>query len=918
MPVHWIKYILGSLFLFCYSPTITFSQSGIDSLWNVYKTIDDQEARLWALTRMAFLIEESDLDSALSLSLFTLDLAEEVDNPEIIPGIYRRIGIINRKQGLLNESHEYFKKSLNLLKDASDTVTLHQLASTYNSLANLENELKNYEYALEYYYKSLEIYNEIGDPNTIGRILLNIGTVNNSLGNYTEAFSNAFRARDIFYEHEYEEMYVHINLNIGYIYEEQENFEKAESYYLHCLSLCKPFTVNEITIDVCLHLGRLYNKMKKFHKAVGYLKQGLGMAQEIGRIISIKDISNELAESYINLDLPEMAYIYQNQYVQISEQLNEQEKKLRNSGTQIMKSYEQQTRFQTEKIRKVRRRSIFFVSSLGFMVIFVLLVIRNYRIKQKANKLLAEMDELKSRLFSNISHEFRTPLTLILGPLEQMLSKETSKNPSKKTVKMMQRNANRLLDLVNQMLDLSKVDAGSMKLDLVEGDILKLLSILLSAFSSLADKKEIRFKQSIPEGTFITWFDGDKIEKILTNLLSNAFKFTAEGGVVSCEVIVPESKDGIQIVVKDTGKGISGEQLDKIFDRFHQVEKPGDPERIGTGIGLALIKELVELLHGDISVESTVGTGTTFTLNLPLGKDHLKRSEYTLIGDVPEADFKKSDIDVDSHDHPAGDTLYDDQRSEEDFPLVLTVEDHADIRTHIYENLEDCCRMIEASDGEMGLNKAIECIPDLIITDLMMPKMDGVEMCKKLKTDERTSHIPIIMLTAKASVEDRIEGIETGADAYMTKPFNIKELRIRVNKLIEQRNKLRERFSKEIKLEPRDIAITSADERFLSRALEVIEKQISNPDFEVRNFQTEIGMSRMQLFRKLRALTNTTPSEFIRVIRLKRAAKLMEQNYGNVAQITYEVGFNNLSYFAKCFKGFFGKSPSDYMKEHSS
>lgn len=225
--------------------------------------------------------------------------------------------------------------------------------------------------------------------------------------------------------------------------------------------------------------------------------------------------------------------------------------------------------------------------------------------------------------------------------------------------------------------------------------------------------------------------------------------------------------------------------------------------------------------------------------------------------------------------------------------------------------------MLEASDGEMGLNKAIECIPDLVITDLMMPKMDGVELCKKLKTDERTSHIPVIMLTAKASIEDRIEGLETGADAYVTKPFNIKELRVRVKNLIEQRKKLRERFSKDIKLEPKDIAITSADESFLIRAMDIIENHMENSKFEVRDFQDEIGMSRMQLFRKIKALTDNTPSEFIRNLRLKRAAQLMEQNYGNVAQITYKVGFNNLSYFAKCFKELFEMSPSEYLRKHS-
>ncbi len=279
--------------------------------------------------------------------------------------------------------------------------------------------------------------------------------------------------------------------------------------------------------------------------------------------------------------------------------------------------------------------------------------------------------------------------------------------------------------------------------------------------------------------------------------------------------------------------------------------------------------------------------------------------------------MKEHEVNVEADDMPCDNGLLDEELTDSKYPVVLTVEDHSDIRAHIKEHLEDCCRMIEASDGEMGLSKAIECIPDLVITDLMMPKMDGVELCKKLKTDERTSHIPVIMLTAKAGVEDRIEGLETGADAYVTKPFNIKELRVRVKNLIEQRKKLRERFSKDIKLEPKDIAITSADESFLIRTMEIIENHMEDSEFEVRDFQDEIGMSRMQLFRKIKALTDNTPSEFIRNLRLKRAAQLMEQNYGNIAQITYKVGFNNLSYFAKCFKELFEMSPSEYLKKHS-
>jgi DNA-binding response OmpR family regulator len=348
------------------------------------------------------------------------------------------------------------------------------------------------------------------------------------------------------------------------------------------------------------------------------------------------------------------------------------------------------------------------------------------------------------------------------------------------------------------------------------------------------------------------------------------------------------------------------------------VEESHVPESAGTGIGLSLTKESVDLLHGDIKVESELGKGTIFIVQIPVGKEHLKKSEYIIQkkGEITKPAIQP-ELEVVSEEEGYAEDLYQETKPEEEFPLVLTVEDHADIRTHIREHLEDCFRIMEAEDGVAGLDKAIENIPDLVITDLMMPKMDGVEMCKKLKTDERTSHIPVIMLTAKASVEDRVEGLETGADAYVTKPFNIKELIVRVKNLIEQRKKLRERFSREVTLEPKDIAITSADEKFLNRAIGIIEEKMGDFEFDAQTLQQEMILSRSQLFRKLKALTDQSITEFIRTIRLKRGAKLLEQKFGNVAQVTYEVGFNNLSYFAKCFKELFGVSPSEYVKRNS-
>jgi signal transduction histidine kinase/AraC-like DNA-binding protein len=543
---------------------------------------------------------------------------------------------------------------------------------------------------------------------------------------------------------------------------------------------------------------------------------------------------------------------------------------------------------------------------------------RTAELEQK-NLQIMEMDQMKTRFFSNVSHEFRTPLTLIIGPLEDILSKEELTEKNRVTMERMHRNAVRLLGLINQLLDLSKLDAGSMRLELSESDILRFSRLIISSFQPLADRKNIHYEVSIPAKEYITYFDHDKLEKILTNLLSNAFKYTPDEGEIECQIkIASRGKnndlDFMNIRISDSGPGIPLEMVDKIFDRFYQVEGSWQHSSGGTGIGLSLTRELVGLQHGQIKVESAEGKGSTFTIIFPLGKEHLDKHEFQ-IGekeDLEDAGIANAVLVSGSYENrQTEDGGMEEQNGK---AKILVVEDSEDVRAHLLDNLEDQFTMLEAVDGEEGLSLATETIPDIIITDLMMPKMDGVELCKRLKSDERTSHIPVIMLTAKATVESRIEGLETGADAYMTKPFNMQELQTRLKSLIEQRKKLRERFSKETDLGPSDIAVTSVDEKFLNKAIQIIEQNLGDCDFDVTAMTGEIGMSRMQLFRKLKALTNQTPSEFIRTIRLKRAAQLLKKNFGNVAEITYEVGFNNLSYFAKCFRELYGVSPSEYAK----
>jgi len=587
-------------------------------------------------------------------------------------------------------------------------------------------------------------------------------------------------------------------------------------------------------------------------------------------------------------------------------------------------------------------RSKIFIYGLGSLLLILffvgILFIRQRRIRQalKEQKLvhdleikkvesdkLKELDKMKSRFFANISHEFRTPLTLILGPLEKLKAYIHDPEPGQ-DLDMIQRNASRLQNLINQLLSLSKLESGKMKLKVKQEDIVSLSKGYTQSFESLAKQKGIDFVFKSEHNNIRCWIDMDKLEKILFNFISNAFKFTPEKGRISVEIHTIHGSQ-VSIIISDTGPGIPPEKLPYIFDRFYQAGDDNDQE--GTGIGLALTKELVELHHGTIKVESELKKGTKFTVILPLGKDHFQPEEFAII-DEQETNDEDPLITVEQENFP--DTFIEpldistedgEEASQEDEtkPLLLIVEDNADMRHYIRSNISGDFMLTEAEDGEQGFEKAIEKVPDLIISDVMMPKMDGMELCRKLKSDERTSHIPIILLTARAALEDRLEGLETGADDFLTKPFDQQELLVRVNNLIQQRRKLQERFTLNAKkmglseiLNLPESELNSTDQKFLMKVMEIINANLNNENFNTEALQQELLMSNAQLYRKLKSLVGIPASGFIRSIRLNRAADLLKIKKGNITEIAFEVGFNNLSYFSKCFQEQFGVLPSEF------
>lgn len=553
----------------------------------------------------------------------------------------------------------------------------------------------------------------------------------------------------------------------------------------------------------------------------------------------------------------------------------------------------------------------------------------DYEKKNIESARLRELDGLKSRFFANISHEFRTPLTLILGPVAELQAVQPD-DASRRKLSMMERNAHRLLRLINQLLDLSKLEAGGMKLQAAPGNIISFVRGIAQSFQSSSERKSIKLTVEVEEEKIGLYFDRDKMEKILTNVIANAFKFTQTGGEVKVVILRSEvaphpllpgetggdapsveqvRSDSVTISVTDTGIGIPEEEIPHVFDRFYQVDNSHTREQEGSGIGLALTKELVELHHGDIRVKSQVGKGTEIVVRLPLGLDHFRPEE--VVEQSLETGQPGPAERIPLLFEPEQSVPNDSDGRPDESPLILLVEDNADVRTYLREHLRSEYRLLEASNGAEGIEAARDQIPDLVISDVMMPKIDGYELCKTLKLDEKTSHIPVILLTAKAGMESKLEGLETGADDYLTKPFEAKELLARVKNLIELRRKLRERFVVGHVLKPGEVAVTSVDDAFLRKVMSIVEERMGDEYFSVEDLARTATMSRSQLHRKLTALTNQSPTAFIRSMRLHRAMEMLKKNAGTVSEVAYAVGFGGVSYFSKCFQDQFGILPSD-------
>ncbi|RRB07305.1 hybrid sensor histidine kinase/response regulator transcription factor [Larkinella rosea] len=530
------------------------------------------------------------------------------------------------------------------------------------------------------------------------------------------------------------------------------------------------------------------------------------------------------------------------------------------------------------------------------------------QIREQTEK-LQQLDTFKTRFYTNITHEFRTPLTVIMGMASEIgESVHDPSSPVIKAVNLIRRNSKNLLRLINQLLDLAKLDAGSMQIQLVQADIIGYLHYLTESFYSLAQEKQIRllFYPETPE--LVMDFDEEKWQIIVYNLLSNALKFTGESGKVVLHVVEKEenTRRFLQMKVQDTGMGIAPEELSYIFDRFYQADHLNSRKGDGTGIGLALTKELVELMDGQIAVESSVGKGTVITVRLPVRREPIQQASLHPVSRTQTPEF--------STDAPAAEADLTSEVTDSEKPLLLLIEDNADVIAYITGLLRTTYQIETARDGKAGIIRAFETVPDLIISDVMMPEADGYEVCQTLKNDERSSHIPLILLTAKATQEDKVAGLRLGADAYLPKPFDKAELFVLMEKLIGLRKVLQKHYSKSGILgtlpPAANAAVRPLDSIFLQKIREAIEARLDDPELGILHLCQAVNLSHTQVFRKLKALTGENPTLFIRKMRLQKALQLLQSTELNISEIAYTVGFSDPNYFSRVFHEEFGKAPS--------
>jgi signal transduction histidine kinase/DNA-binding response OmpR family regulator len=907
----------------------------------IYRSHSDTVGEIVAnLGISTFYKNHNDSRKSLDYLKDALGKAESMNNAKTLIKVYFSIGDFFAEQKKnYSIANEYYTRVLEFA-ERNDLKFLE--AQLLNQIGNI-NLLEGMDsLALENNLKSLAIAKGLKHRHTISNAYNSLGLVYKKLGDYNSAL-NCFNICYLTGCNKCPAITFHKTLiEIGDIYLTLNDLKQSLDWYMKSLDLAEKFhSIKDISLS-SLRIGNIYQKLNQHETAEKYYLQSFQLAREIGSIPLIKSISDTLSTYYAVGEKYSSAYHFKQLSTEMGDSLNELNRQadmteliIRFEFEKIKKENEARLLMSSLEINRQKSLKNYFVIISFLLIGLGFLIYTGYRRKKKDNKLLTdqknqiveknqeirtqvkeitsqkdeierisnelhESDEMKLRFFSNISHEFRTPLTLILNPAENLLNTITVNGETKKQLECIYQNAQKLHDLTNQIMDLQKLDAGKLQLNPERADIIEYCLGIASSFESSCHKKNLTIRFSSNYKSVIAYFDKDKIGKILINIIANALKFSYENSAIDVRIEIFENI--FHLTITDAGIGIPSGEIDNVFKRYYQV--PSDNQLTGTGIGLAYVKELVVFMNGKVLINSVVKSGTKMTISIPIYEYAVKDISQFRI-EIPNTGRRSGRIGFDSAE------FVKEVKSEN---TVLLVEDNDELRAFIADLLKTEFNIRVAKDGQEGLNEAFHHIPDIIISDVMMPGMDGFELCAILKKDERTSHIPVILLTARDSAQNSLEGYKSGADDYIIKPFDNGHLKLKVKNIIATREAARNQFDFKSILSSEGLNIGKTDKEFMRKCLAVIEMHIDNSSFSVDKLAEELAFSNRNFYRKIKALTNQTPAELIRIYRLNYARQLLQNSKLKIFEISMAVGYEDTNKFRQAFKKQFGVSPSESIK----
>lgn len=903
----------------------------------LFKKYPDKNMEIFLCLEIAlFYKSHNNIPKFLELLNRTLEIAEKIDNDKELGNIYVTIGdfFFENKKRISNVALDYYKKAFAISEKTKDTL---QIARIYDRIGNFYLKEGKDSMALTYQLISLGISKKLKNQRRTAVAYKGLGYTYKNLGKYQLALDNFNKYLSGY--HPFSRIEFHqVYIDIADLYLKLNDQENALNYYQESLEVAKYFRAKNEIATSNFKIGDYYHETNP-RLAEKYYLSALEIANEAKNITLIKCIADTLSQYYLKKNDYRLVYYYQHLVRIMNDSINKSDRYANIADLEmeleIKKAKKENDAKQLLSIEEIRRQKIyrnFFLLITGLLVLLGMFQYINYKRKKKDNLLLTdqkneiseknqeiqaqieeinriskklhEADQMKLRFFSNISHEIRTPLTLIINPLQNLIRSFKGDQEQKRQLDLIYNNADRLKELTDQILDLQKLDAGSLKLNQENADIVAHLKGIISSFEGYCSRTKCKLFFTSEFSSLYCSFDKDKITKIISNLLSNAFKYSHERGEIKVKLTVDDNR--LILSVKDKGKGIPEEHLKDVFKRYYQLETSNiQPE--GSGIGLAYVKELVELMKGKVEIKSEINKGTDVVISIPL-------TEYKIIDSssykTELKPTKQPAIENQLYDVPTNENDHENIRS------ILIVEDNDDLRNFMGDLFKVEFQIIYAKNGEEGIKNAFHHLPDIIISDIIMPFMDGIEMCSILKQDEQTSHIPVILLTAKDNFESHIEGYQSGADDYIVKPFDSTLLKLKVQNIISTRESARKQFDLEKGTYSNSLIYSDIDKSFLNKCIDIINKHIDNPDFNVDNLSDELSFSRRNLYRKLQALTDYNPAELIRNIRMQHAANLLKSTDLRVFEIALAVGYDNTVYFSQTFKKQFGVLPSEYINKN--